>query len=246
VQPVEFNEFYDGSGSDRQFLRNWPVQSVVSVTVGGVALPLATPGSTNGVGIVIDGSKKSISMRGGSRIPTRGYAGSYSRGNDCSGNVGRFFRGQQNVNVDYIAGFPLAPVVAELQTIPAGSPYLVTPNGQWISDVGVSLFVGGTPLVKSNSSPNTGQYFVTPQGLYMFNAAQAGDQILMNYNAAGTPGDLQGFATRNISLVLKRGQWQGQSSQSMAGGAGTINYNSAEFSDHDKRILEIYRRTAAV
>ena len=71
VQPVSYDDFYDGSGTLRQPIRNWPIQSVAAVNVGGVAVPQST--SPQVQGWVVDGDKKFISMR--ATGPIRGYGG---------------------------------------------------------------------------------------------------------------------------------------------------------------------------
>src|ERR1035441_4663282 len=63
---IPFNEFYDGSGSDRQMLRNYPVIAVSSVTADGAAIPQGSY-LTNGqiqAGWVIDQERESISIIG--------------------------------------------------------------------------------------------------------------------------------------------------------------------------------------
>lgn len=107
VQVVSYDEFYDGSGSARQFVRNAPIVSVSAVNIDGVTVPQST-----GVlipGWVIDGSAKSISLRGGSvvnRSLMGNYGGAYAR---YPRSTWCFNMGAQNVEVVYTAGFSSTP-----------------------------------------------------------------------------------------------------------------------------------------
>jgi hypothetical protein len=66
VQPVTFDETYDGSGTTRMFVRNTPLVSIATLQIDGVAIP---PSTAFGVaGYLIDQSKKSITLRGGRRF----------------------------------------------------------------------------------------------------------------------------------------------------------------------------------
>jgi hypothetical protein len=248
VQPCTFDEIYDGSGSDRQFVRNWPIQSVASVSIFGIAVPAGAGSFVNGY--LIDASGKSIVLRGGRGVPfplgTVGFANLRSGFASGYGSTCGFAQGVQNVEIVYTAGFALRVISNELQTIPATGPYTITVLNPWISDTGVDFFLGGSALTKVLISPAAGQYFVQQPGVYLFNVADAGKQVQISYSASGTPPDLEGLSRRAVATIYKRGQWIGQRSNSMAGGAGTISYDSMEFSDHDKRIIDFYRRSALV
>lgn len=101
VTPVAYTEVYDGSGSERQPIRNWPITSVTSVTVNGIAIVQSS--AFNVPGWVIDGDKKFISIRAGSGASYRG--GGYSCG---------FANGVQNVEISYTAGFSGVPPDLEM------------------------------------------------------------------------------------------------------------------------------------
>lgn len=91
----------------------------------------------------------------------------------------------------------LATAFAEAATVPAASPYTVTPaNGATlVDDAGPVYAATGLPLIKVASAPAAGQYTVA-SGTYSFAAADAGKAILLNYTytivAAG-----QRFAVTN-------------------------------------------------
>lgn len=171
IAPVAYNEWYDGSGTVRQFLRNWPVQSVTALTIGPLTIPASTGWSVPGY--VIDEGKRSLSLRGGggyvNGILTVGFG---SGGFGSYGNNGRgfcnnvFWDAPQNVNVQYTAGF------------------------------------------------------------------------------SGVPIDLEQCALKVVAQTIRRRQWIGQKSQSMAQGAGTVSYTDLEMDKDDVRKIEFYRRNA--
>lgn len=114
IDPLaEFTEVYSGSGSETLFVRNYPVQSVVSLAIDGVLIP-QSPG-VNQPGWVIDtsGSQASIVLRGGGRQNI-----GYSRWQPWNGNgnappLGQvpfnFSEGIMNVEVTYTAGYLVTP-----------------------------------------------------------------------------------------------------------------------------------------
>jgi hypothetical protein len=161
---VTVTETYDGSGTNRQFLRLWPIQSVISLTVGAIAVPSSpSPGSP---GYVIDGSKKSLAIVCGGG----GYGGPATFADLRGGRRGRggFWEGIQNVVVNYTAGFD------------------------------------------------------------------------------GVPFDLEMLSRRTVALNYKRKGWLGQSSQSMANGAGTVVYTNKEMEADCEHMIQFYKRRAIV
>lgn len=104
VSPQAFNENYDGNGSFRMFLRNQPIRSVESLTVNNVGFSASS--GFGAPGFVIDGSGKSIALRGGGA----GQGGPFTFTGWPSPNAGGCFaKGIQNVNVQYHAGFASTP-----------------------------------------------------------------------------------------------------------------------------------------
>lgn len=101
VQPVSYDEFYDGSGTDSLQLRNWPITAVASLNVNGRTIPASS--GIGHFGYVVDGDGKFLSMRSG------GW--NYQRGGGCSSG---FPDGAQNVEVQYTAGFAAVPFDLEM------------------------------------------------------------------------------------------------------------------------------------
>ena len=79
---MQFDERADGSGTERQFFCNWPIRSVVSLTINGKDMKPSTDDRT--AGYVIDASAKSIAIRGygggwGSCGAPLGFSAAYAR-----------------------------------------------------------------------------------------------------------------------------------------------------------------------
>lgn len=93
----QYTEIYDGNGATRMFLRNYPVLSVSTVTIGAFQVP-----QSNGInvsGFYVEPSGKSIAFRSSS-------AGIYPQ---FSIYPYRFTSGQGNIQVVYSAGYSSVP-----------------------------------------------------------------------------------------------------------------------------------------
>lgn len=233
---VAFNEVYDGNGSSRIFLRNWPINSVSSLQIQTNVIQQSL--SVTQSGFVIDASGKSLSLRGGSGKGTN-FTTFYPYG---TGGGYWFNKGIQNVLVSYLAGFLARAINNELDTIPGSpGPYQVSVQvPQWMSDAGISYALGGS-LTPSSGPPSAGQYLVLGNGSYLFNVADAGKSILISYTVAGTPYDLQQMSTHVCALTYKQRNAIGQKSQAMAQGAGTVSYDWS-IDEKDYAVILNYKR----
>jgi hypothetical protein len=109
VTPQPYDEFYDGNGGSRMFLRNWPIRSVQGLYINGRA---ATPSLGGGqLGYVIDQSKKSLAIVGYSSqsTPYVGTRGSFFYRSPNLGRTSAFPEGVQNIEAQYTAGFDQVP-----------------------------------------------------------------------------------------------------------------------------------------
>lgn len=106
---ADFNEWYDGNGSPRMFVRNTPITTVTLLAIDGRSIPSSADHIA--AGYVIDQSAKSLALIGQ-------VAGVYSRGTYGNpvyrGGCGGFSRGIQNINVQYAAGYDGAPPDIEM------------------------------------------------------------------------------------------------------------------------------------
>jgi hypothetical protein len=93
VKPVPIDEYYDGPGGTRMFVRNPPISSISSLSVNGVAI--AASAVPTSAGYVIDATRKSIALRSGAGVGR---------------NAPRVFcQGIQNVHLVGMAGFDRTP-----------------------------------------------------------------------------------------------------------------------------------------
>jgi len=118
-----WSEIYDGTDTNRLFLRNRPIKTVTSLTVNGIPIA-ASPGYPQ-QGYLIDGSRRSLTMLGGilgmpNQVWTSWQAGPYRA---FAGSKG-FPAGQQNVSVVYTAGYTTTPSdIVQCANIVVGQNY---------------------------------------------------------------------------------------------------------------------------
>jgi len=91
-------------------------------------------------------------------------------------------------------------------TIPAASPYTVTPtppnSGTFVADMGV-LSATGYPMKCVASAPTTGQYSVTTGGVYTFASADAGKTVYINFQytvGSSNAGTAQTQVVKNLPM----------------------------------------------
>jgi hypothetical protein len=201
-------------------LRNWPVLSVASLTVGTQSVPGAAAYGQSGFTLEAwdgypPGSPQALNLNG--------YA---------------FCAGIGNVAVTYTAGYV---VRNEPQIIPSASPSNVAvnaPNGSWGNDESVTFAATGTPLTKVASDPAAGQYSAT-RGIYLFNAADAGKGVLISYSFI--PGDVEQACIELIGERYRAKDRIGESSKSI-GGQETVSYVTAAKNDFVKELLQPFKR----
>lgn len=241
VQPVDYVETYSGSGGDELFLRNSPINSVASVSLFGSA-SLQPSANGSGTGYQIGGN--SLIISGGFTI---GAPIGFNFGTRYSGICGGrgWPRGSNNIQVSYNAGYATQSVVGELQTIPSTGALTITAGSieggyNWLADGGVSFFSNGSPLVASIIAPAVGQYYLQSPGVYLFNVADAGKQVLLNYTAAGTPPDIVLAINQMVALNFTRRNWIGVRSVGMKD-VGTTSY-TMELDPSILKVIDLYSR----
>ena len=91
----------------------------------------------------------------------------------------------------------IATAFAEAATVPATTPYTVTPanSASFGDDLGPLYAATGLPLIKVTGAPIAGQYSLAA-GVYTLSAADAGKALLVNYTYQVTTGG-QSFSVVN-------------------------------------------------
>ena len=220
--PHAVAETHDGTGGNILVLKEWPVLSVSSVVIDGIAIPQATQQTH---GWVLDawngvppGRMQALRLRG------------YSFGSARPGA-----RNVASVQVTYQAGYQIA---SERQTVTAGEAVVSAPFGPWATDEGVT-YANGTPLTQVASAPTTGQYALDAEsGTYDFAAGDDGAGVLISYGFV--PYDLADAAIELVSERYKYAQRVGEKSHSL-GGNETVSFDTTRFTPLVMQLLQPYR-----
>lgn len=223
ILPHAVTEARNGRGGQRLLLEEWPVLSVSSVAIGGIAVPEASaqsPGwileSWNGIP---PGRAQTLSLRGyafGSALPAAGNAA--------------------DVVVSYQAGYQ---VTNEAQTVSAAAAVAASPYGNWASDEGVS-YANGAALLKVASAPAVGQYAPGPfPGVYIFNSGDNGASIAITYGYV--PSDLADACIELVSERYRYSQRIGEKSHSL-GGNETVAFDNTRLTPLIMSLLQPYRK----
>jgi hypothetical protein len=234
-----YSEVYNGTGSERQQLRNYPIQSVSSLTIGTTVIPQSPAANQTGWVIDSSGNQNAIALRSGA-----GFVGGAWSAGEWPGRWGaygnapplgyapyRFVEGIMNVAVTYQAGYTVPGVVSE--TVPATpGPYTVTVS-PWFADQGV------LGLTAVTGTPAAGQYSVL-NGVYTFNAAQQGQTVVISYLYGGVPFDLNQASTQLVAAKYRSRQWIEQLSQ-VQPGVGTTAYSRLAIPADVEMVLNRYR-----
>ncbi|HEY5046937.1 MAG TPA: hypothetical protein VII49_02825 [Rhizomicrobium sp.] len=223
ILPHAVSEMRDGTGTNALVLKQWPVVAVSSVTVGPVSIPQAP--ALLGAGWSCEqwdgippGRPQTLSLRG------------YVFGCSFPGA-----RNTANVLVVYRAGYQ---VVAEPQTVNAGTAIVNAPYGAWACDSGVT-YANGTPLELVSGTPGSGQYqLAASPGTYNFNSADNGAAVLIGYGYV--PFDLADACIELVGERYKYAERIGEKTHSL-GGNETVSFDNSRFTPLIAAMLQPYR-----
>lgn len=212
----QISRTYDGSGQDFMVLRDYPVQSIVSIGMAGHANAITAAGSLFpfAKGYMLDPPAPSIA---GQRLALVG---------DC------FPRVRGGVVVTYMAGY----VATEQYVIPA-SPFQITVGQLWTADVDVTTGAG-IEMTQVAAMPGQGQY-VAADGVYTFNAADVGTEVSIRYSYI--PADIEQVACELVGLRVKTQGRIGVSSQSLAGKESITYFAAKDLNGVMQTVLQPYK-----
>lgn len=218
---TRFDDVYDGRPTPFLQLRNAPVVEVLSVNCSGVAIA-ASP-DPNSVGYALDtptgnGALQRLILRG------RNFGG-----------------GLASVAVSYTAGYQRSETFTAAAVDGAVTYAPVGPI--WLQDDGVAFTSTGVALVKVSGAPAAGQYAVDSDGLYTFNASDAGLQLTVTYSYA--PADLEQAVIEIIGERFKGRDRIGQTSVTVSN-QQTLSFSQREVHAYVGMTLQPYRRVAPV
>lgn len=223
--PQDYAETRNGTGTSTLFLRNSPVVSVSSVTIGTTSV--AKSPDPNSYGFLFD--------------DTRVYL------------IGSFFPAcPQNVQVAYAAGYQAtaqAAVPANGAKLAAAdlqgtSQVDGTFAGSWNCDRGVTL--GGVALTRVASDPAAGQYAVKAEidgtWSYYFSSSDSGTAtVTYGY----TPADVEQAVIELVGERYKGRNRIGEVSQNMGNGQ-VVTFSQKDMNDFVKDTLNQYKAVVPV
>ena len=227
ILPTLYNETLDGAGGTSIMLRQYPVLSVSSLVLDGVAISPVTPnaaGVTRGQGWLLEA--------GDPWPPGRPQRLSLSGWYYCCGS--------QNVSVAYTAGYQ---VTGEAAKVPTGGGAVAARQiaGAWGSDSGVT-YANGTSLTLVTGAPSLGQYAVAA-GSYTFAAADAGASVLISYGYI--PQSLALACAQWVAELVSYSSRIGMRTKSL-GGQETMSYDTSAIPARVAMMLQPYRRVVPI
>lgn len=213
---MQFNDRYDGFGSNFMLLRQWPVIAVQSIQFCGQSIVTPSTGNPSSNGFLLEDSD---SFAGGQQQLTL---------------IGYWFPpGRMNIQVAYTAGYQQT----ETDTVPAMMPYNISTQNTWMSDGGVTL--SGVALTKVASNPGITEYSVSAAGVYSFNAALASAQVAITYSYV--PQDLEQACWELVSERYKYKDRIGLNSKTL-GGQETMVFDTKAFTSYVMELIQPYTR----
>lgn len=224
-----YNEYRDGTGSSAMTLREYPIQSVTSVSIWGQSIPASAPPSNPGTNAsrgFFCPPADPFPPGGPQQLVLYGYC---------------FNAPPYGVLVTYKAGYA---VVGEPQTVPGGatpSLRVSEPYGRFGRDEGVT-YATGVALIKAAAATGLaqGQYYVDPQqGTYYFAAADSAASVLITYSFI--PADLEQACLEWMQDRLNYRTRAGEKSKSL-GGQETMSFDVNAMPKNVTQMLRSYRR----
>lgn len=227
-------EVRTGVGNKRLLLKHWPLISITTLSIYGIAVPqIKYAGGGQLTGQNFYGYGYLFTPWGGDLPGKPGYI-------DLGG--GCFPRDPQAISITYQAGYA---VQNEQTVIPSNGLYApLSPSGAWSADNGVS-FVNGSALQAMPRGTNlvSGQYIPPDRsgqpGTYTFAAADIGQAVNVNYSFV--PWDLEQAA---IEQVAERYRYSARIAQKSVTqqGVETTTFSITDISPAVKTMIQPYKR----
>lgn len=237
---ASYDEWRDGNGSDRLFLWNRPIIAVQAVNVFGNSIPQST-GPTK-PGWVIDSTLKSIALRNLSSSPrpfinVPPWGGTFRNGGSFYG----FARGIQNIEIQYLAGYPGATISFS--------------GGGGSGAAAIAITVGGVVTSILLVKPGSG-YASAPAATFTGPGTGASVTVVVSGGVVtgftgltggtgyfGTPFDVQDKVTKQVAVEVRRKGWLGQRSQSIPN-VGVVSYTSWIVDPDVEATIQNYKRVS--
>lgn len=217
---------YNGTGTNRLMLAQWPITAVALVQVYASQVnPLPIPPAPNSqsYGYMIDRGLEMLDFIGGRWAP-----------------------GQQNIAITYTAGYADGVVTSENVNVSAVAPYsgALVQGDNLRALTSLVYAVGGAALTQVASNPAAGQYTLSPVGALGFAAADAGAALLANYTTNGTPADLNLAIVEWVAWTYQKRQRLDRRGETLA--QQTISYDMGAMPAQTSMVISDYTRPFAV
>lgn len=223
ARAVNANQLLDGHGNPWIVLREYPVISVDSLSVGSRVYSPASgtpPSSGFWLDEVVHNAPQKLSLLG----------------------CGTFPRQRMGIMITYTSGYYVSEEAHVLTTDAVDNLIPMTTNQFYLAYHKVTLAdVGKTELeYVDDPTPGPLQYWVDPAtGTYYFNTAQAGIAVLVSYSYV--PSDIVMGVTELVGERYKAKDRIGVNSKSL-GGQETVSFNNQSMSHHVREMFNPYRR----
>lgn len=219
-----YSDMYDGYGNTWMMLRRGPVYRIHAVSFSGVPISRA---SGDGISNPYTGGwvlEPEYSVQGAQRLNFYGRATPRLRA---------------SVYVQYSAGYVL---IDEAHTVPDAAEYRITTDELWLADVSVMNATDQSLFDKVSSNPGPGEYIVS-NGVYTFNAADAGVPVLITYSYV--PADVVQAVTEIVGERYKYMDRIGHTSKSL-GGQETVAFSKESLTEFIRELLNPYKSVTPV
>lgn len=225
IAAADYTETRNGTGTPSMAFDNFPVLSVASLTLNGIAVPPRPPLGAGSSGV----------------YTFNGAPGGYVFSDDAimlSGSI--FCRGWQNVVVSYAAGYQVSN---EAHTVPADpGPYTVTTTAHWSAgDRGVT-YATGVPFTKVTAPPTLAGTYSVNGSVYTFSALDAGASVMISYGYV--PFDVEQATVDMIGDWFKYRDRIGKTSEGIEG--QSITFTNQAIPARSLLVLQQYKKVAPI
>ena len=243
---TSFTERRNGTGGSSLTTRNRPIQTISSLVINNLNIPVSADGVQPGY--YFNAGESVIYLVGGF-----GFFGRHFAPIGFGGYPGKFVKGFGNVFITGTAGYPNSPasVVAAIPAavFPAVVSFysnplfatLVVAAGATVTNLNTNLPMTQIP----SGTPVSGQFLLNPSAVFVFAGADAGIPVQINYTAIGVPFDIQQAVYEMVGWAYKEKDRIGMTSQRFADNLSN-SFQKTPFSDRAKRTIQLYTRKDAV
>jgi hypothetical protein len=241
-----FTERRNGTGGSSMTTRNRPLQSISSLIINNIAVPVSPDGVQ--VGYYFEPESNVIYLTGGYDWNNRYFAAI-----GFQGYPGKFIKGYGNVFITGTAGYPntsgtvitaipapVSPAVVSFYANPEFTQLVVAAGATVIN------LITNLPMTQIPSgTPASGEFVLDPDAVFVFAGADALIPVQINYTAIGIPADIQQCVTEMVAWAYKERDRVGVTTERFADNLSQ-SYARTPFSERAKLTIQRYTRKDAI